>query len=70
VWAMEKDATYDFGEAFARLTCFLEDEVGLATEGQSVRSKLVCRVRLIDGIETFVGEAENVLNEIKAEIDR
>jgi hypothetical protein len=35
VWAMEKDAACDFGDAFARLTCLLEDAAGLATEGQS-----------------------------------
>ncbi|MEP2532725.1 hypothetical protein [Shimia sp.] len=70
VSAMEKDTKYNFGEAFARLTCLLEDAAGLAADGQSPRLKAMTRVHISDALETALHAVGAVLNEIRAELDQ
>lgn len=66
---MEKGGAYDFGEAFARLTCLLEDAAGLAAEGQSPGLNAVTRARLAGALGAGLQTVDAVLNEIMAEMD-
>ena len=62
---MANGSTYDFGAAFARLTCILEDATVLAADGQSMQIDHVARLRLVTDLEKSIGQASLVLKEIK-----
>ena len=59
-------STYDFGAALAQLTCILEDATASAVESQSSQNGDRTRRRLASDLERQLGEANMVLNEIKA----
>lgn len=62
---MENDDTYDFGEAFARLTCLFEDAAGLAGEGQRAGLAHVEYARLLSEIEQMVVDTSTVGAELR-----
>ncbi len=67
--AMENDGAYDFGQAYARMTCLLEDAAGLAAEGQSPKLDAVVRAHIAGALSIALLAAGAVLNEIKAEME-
>jgi len=67
---MDKDTTYEFGEAFARLTCLLEDAAGLTVEGQCPRLNTMMRAHITGALDAAHHAAGAVLKEIRAEMDQ
>ena len=63
-------ATYDVGEAFARLTVVFEDAAGHAAEGQSARLSATAREELVGALATALNDARSGLVEIRSEMDR
>lgn len=66
--AMEDGDTYDFGEAFARLTCLFEDAAGLAGEGQRAGLKHAEYGELLAEIEQLMANASLVGVELRGVI--
>ena len=63
---MTNGSTYDFGAAFAQLTCVLEDATEQAVEGQSgMIDEIVCH-RIAIALERMIASANGLLKEIKA----
>lgn len=62
---MEHDGTYDFGEAFARLTCLFEDAAGLAGEGQRAGLAHAEYEKLLGEIDQMMAHASTVGAELR-----
>ncbi len=62
---MANGSTYDFGAAFARITCGLEDAIERAVEGQSGLIDQTARERIVIELEQRIAGASRLLKEIK-----
>lgn len=67
---MANGPAYDFGEAFARLTCLLEDMLEPVSEGQGLGLDRDAHLRLAEEIEQGLDKARVTLKEIKAALER
>ncbi len=63
--AMANGSTYDFGAAFAPLTCVLEDATVQAVEGQSGLINETSRKGIVIELEQRIAGASRLLKEIK-----
>lgn len=63
--AMENGHTYDFGEAFARLTCLFEDAAGIASEGQRVGLEHAIYEEVLVEIEQLMARASLIGAELR-----
>lgn len=62
--SMENDGPYDFGDAFARLTCMFEDAAGVAIEGQAAGLRVEEYHHLAAGLQALMEQAGVCLKDL------
>lgn len=66
---MENDGPYDFGDAFARLTCMFEDAAGVAIEGQAAGLSIESYRFLAAELRVFVDQTDVRLRTLMERIE-
>lgn len=67
---MERDDAYDFGEAFARLTCLFEDAGSVATDGQAQGLSQERTLALLTELERLTGQMTAALSDLRKRVLR